>query len=426
MQIKRRRFLQSFLGAMAAIPVAPVLNKLHAAPSVPFQGLDEPELWRLVRKSFPLTTERVYLNAGGLGPSPYPVLDAVESMRHELETISETGHHHFDEIRAKVAAFVGADDTEIAFTRNATEGMNFIARGVVLQPGDEVLTTTHEHPGGAMPWLAVAKDTGIRVRLFEPENDPQKMLETIRKHLTPKTRVLMLSHMTCTLGTVFPVKEICALAKERGIISVLDGAQPLSQIPVDLHDIGCDYYTTSGHKWLLGPKETGFIYIAKDVRPSFKPSFVGAYSNVKYDLDKLELTYRMDSIVNEYGTRDAAKINGVGAAVDFMNAIGPERVFNRLHTLAMRLKPKLQEIPGVELLTPMDNASSGGIVTFRIKGMDYQKVSGILGEKFKLRVRNVGEHHINAIRASLHIYISEEEVDRVANAVAKIAKGEAQ
>lgn len=380
-------------------------------------------LWRLVQQSVPIAPSRRYFNTGGLGPMLYPVLEAIEEKMRELNSVSETGHQLHETVREKVAGFVGADPLEIAFTRNATEGMNFIARGIDLQPGDEILMTTHEHPGGAVPWLAVARDRKLRVRLFEPENDPQAMIRVVEKNLSPRTRVLMFSHVTCTLGTVFPAQELCTLARRHGVISVIDGAQAVGQIPVDLHHIGCDYYTTSGHKWLLGPRETGFVYISRAVRPRFRPSFVGAYSDNGYDLDRLHLVYREDAIVNEYGTRDAAKLWGLAAAVDFQLAIGTQRILQRLHQLSDRLKQGLRSLSGIELLTPETHGNSAGIVTFRVKHLDYLQVAQRLIRQYHMRVRSVGEHGINATRVSLHIFNDEQDVDALLSALNEISKG---
>ncbi|MCA9740227.1 MAG: aminotransferase class V-fold PLP-dependent enzyme [Deferribacteres bacterium] len=421
--MKRRRFFQSLTAAALTLPGTRLLGREHATQTLEMVPEDSGYYWELLRKSFPLTDERVYFNTGGLGPSPYQVIEAIDQKQLELETICETGHHYHEVVREKVAKFVGANTEEIAFTRNATEGMNFIARGVPLKAGDEIIMTTHEHPGGAVPWLAVAKQNDLRLKLIEPIHDaPQKMLELVEKTISPKTRVIMISHVPCTLGTVFPAKEICALAKARGLVTVLDGAQAVGQISIDLHDIGCDFYVTSGHKWLLGPKGTGFIYIAESAHEFYKPSFVGAYSDNGYDLNDMSLNFRQDAIVTEYGTRDAPKIWGIGAAVDFMQMIGKDRVQQRLHSLTTRFKNHLEAIDGVNCLTPRDESLSGGIVTFKMRQMKSTDVSKNLARDYQMRVRNIHENNINGTRISIHVFHSEEEIDRLGNAIAELAK----
>lgn len=420
--MKRRRFFQSLTAAALTLSGTKLLGReqigrlLEAAPP------ESEQYWQLLRNSFPLTDERLYFNTGGLGPSPYQVIEAVDQKQMELETICETGHNYHQMVREKLASFVGANPEEIAFTRNATEGMNFIARGVPLKAGDEVIMTTHEHPGGAVPWLAVAKQNGIAIELIEPFHaEPAKMLSLVENSISEKSRVLMISHVLCTLGTVFQAKELCALAKSRGLITVLDGAQAAGQIDLDLHDIGCDFYVASGHKWLLGPKGTGFLYIAEKAHDYFRPSFVGAYSDNGYDLNALALTFRKDAIVTEYGTRDAPKIWGIGAAVDFMNTIGMARVESRLRSLATRFKNRLDSIDGAHCLTPRDQGLSAGIVTFKLERLKSTEVSQRLARDYKMRVRNIHENNINATRISLHVFHSEKEVDALGDAVAALA-----
>ncbi len=429
--ISRRRFFARGLQGAVLASLMP-WSRVWGAPARRREGLsglaelgsadhDDLRFWRAVRESFPLTHDRAYFNTGGLGPSPFVVLDTVHQVSTEINRISETEHHRFEEARQKVASFVGADPTEIAFTRNATEGMNIIARGVPLKPGDEILMTTHEHPGGAMPWLGRAKDDGLRVRLFEPGKDAAETLDRIEKMLTPRTRVLAISHITMTLGQVLPIKQVCELARSKGIFTAIDGAQVLGMVPVDLHDLGCDFYTSSGHKWMLGPKGTGVVYVSRRMAGVFRPTFVGAYSNTVYDLDRLELEYRDDAVSTEYGTRNVALPLGLATAVDFLQMIGMDRLQAHGRSLAHRLKTGLAGIPRVQLLTPTSDSDSASIVTFRVIEQDHSKIVQRLGKEFKMRVRPVSEHNLNAVRISLHVYNNEDEVDRLLEAVKQIA-----
>ncbi len=420
--ISRRMFFSRAAGAALMLSGFSA-RSARAASVAKWPPPGSPAFWRMVREQFLLTHERMYFNSGGLGPTPLPVLNAMDAERRRLEHICETGHAVREEAAEKVAAFLGAAAEEICFTRNATEGMNLIARGLALQPGDEVVMTTHEHPGGALPWLAVAKEKGLRIRLFDPENDPRAVLNRVEAVLSPRTRVIMVSHVTCTLGTVFPVAELCALARERGVISVLDGAQAVGQIPVHLHAIGCDFYTTSGHKWLLGPKESGILYISRKMQSVFHPTFVGAYSDRTYDLDRKFVIFREQAVASEYGTRDAAKVRGLEAAVAFFQAIGEQQIFQRIQRLAAQLKQALAASEGVELLTSQQPESSAGIVTFRIRDIDYREVTRRLIKQYHMRVRPVGEHHLNAVRVSLHIFNQEKEVEALVQAIRTIREG---
>ncbi|MHC4945499.1 MAG: aminotransferase class V-fold PLP-dependent enzyme, partial [Planctomycetota bacterium] len=212
----RRRFMAQCIqgAALSSLPfglAACVSSKVKGRQSLeeilPLADQDDPEaFWQALRALFPLEPELIYMNNGGLGPSPHPVIEAMIQQMMELETISETGHHLVANVRRKASRFLNCSEEELAITRSTTEGMNIIARGLPLKEGDEVLLSTHEHPGGAMPWLALARDRGIEVRLFEPGSGGLDTLEKITSSITSKTRVLSLSHVTCTTGLVVPAR----------------------------------------------------------------------------------------------------------------------------------------------------------------------------------------------------------------------------
>lgn len=399
-------------------------NFLHSLDEMRDSGATRDErFWRFVQRQFPLEEDLIYMNNGGLGPSPYPVIDAIYSAMLELERISETGHQLVEEVNKKAARFFNCDKDEIGITRNATEGMNIIARGLALKKGDEVLMTTHEHPGGGIPWLALAQDRGIRVRLFEPGMSRDENLKIIQASISPRTKVLAISHITCTNGLKLPVEELAEICRARKIFFVLDGAQVLGMIPVDFQKLGCDFYTSSGHKWLCGPKGTGVLYVRNEMKDFWRPTHVGAYSETVYQLDELKLELGTSARHVEYGTRNTPEILGIGAAIDFLDAIGMEHVAERGRSLASHLKEQLQSINNVQVITPMEPDSSASIVSFKIlnHAKTHGELTGQFKQDFKIRLRPVGEHGLNAIRASLHIYNNFEQVDRLVEAVKKVA-----
>ncbi len=381
---------------------------------------EDEDFWKLVRTQFPLTDERIYFNTGGLGPSPRCVIDAYLEANRRLERICETGHSEVKKVRAATADFLGCDADEIALTRNTTEGMNLIARGLPLRAGDEVLLSTHEHPGGAIPWLALAKDKKIKVRLFEPGESAARNLEIIAAQLSKRTRVLSLSHITCTNGLVFPVKKISQVCRDREVIIVYDGAHPPGMMPVDLSDIDCDFYAASGHKWLLGPKGTGFLYIKRDMLDVWKPTYVGAYSDSNYDLDALELEYKREANIVEYGTRNTPLLLAFGAALHFLSTISMERIAARGKYLADTLRGGLSRCAYIELLTPREPQSCASITTFRPLRKKHTELIGELSAA-GFRTRIVNEHKLDGIRVSTHIYTSFEEVQRFIETVQRLA-----
>jgi selenocysteine lyase/cysteine desulfurase len=391
----------------------------------PARLLDDEDFWAQVRAQFPLTHDRIYLNTGGLGPAPYPVIDAVQQTMMDLQRISEHGHSRIEAAREPVAAFLGVEPAEIAFMRNATEANATVASGLTfLNPGDEVIFETHAHPGGAIPWMNQQKQQGIVVRAFEP--DPSSAtgnLERIASLITPRTRVIQVSHLTAPTGIVMPVDDIARLARDRNIWFHIDGAQSAGAFPFDLKAIGCDSYGTSGHKWMGATHGTGLLYIRQERLDEVAPTEVGAYSdNGTFDIpDQFE--YNETAQRYECGTRDATKVVGMVAAVDFLNQIGMERVAAYGKELAQYLQQRLRETPGIDVLTPSDPALSAGITTFKSERVPYQEMYRFLGTEFNLRCRIVTERGIDAVRVSTHIFNSKADCDRVVEGVVAALAG---
>ncbi|MDZ7290505.1 MAG: aminotransferase class V-fold PLP-dependent enzyme [candidate division KSB1 bacterium] len=430
--MQRRTFINHFASGFAALLGAPLfrnetLAKLRDLDDLIREGTDatDERYWTLVREQFPLTRERIYLNTGGLGASPYVVIDAVFSRINELERISETGHSEqlWLSIKQKAAALLGCEAEEIAYTRNATEGINIVCNGLPLQRGDEVITTTHEHVGNAVPWLARQKHEGIVLKLFEPSTkSAQENLDRIERLISKRTRVISVPHATTTTGQVLSVKEIAKMAKAKNLWFFIDGAQTAGMLPFNLHEIGCDAYATSGHKWLLGPKGTGLLYVRKDMLEVIQAKWVGAYSDAGHNLQTGELKFHPTAQRYEYGTVSTPLFVGLGAGIDFLLKIGLENVWARDAALSTALLNGLKEIPAVEILSPLNQAERSAMITFKMKNIEYLKLQSFLAEKYKLRTRGVGEAGLKALRLSWHIYNSFEEVNRVLEGVQEAAK----
>ena len=424
----RRGFLRAAgLGfAGLAVPACAATAPPSDRPGWPLpEGLDDEEFWGMVRAQYPVTRERIYLNTGGLGPAPYPVLDAVEATTRALQGVSETGHHYIEEAREPVARFFGIRPSEIAFLRNATEGNSTVAQGLKLRPGDEVIFETHAHPGGAIPWMSRQKQERIKVRVFEP--DPSSAagnLERIEALLTERTRVIQVSHVTAPTGIRFPVEDIARLARDRGIWFHIDGAQSAGMYPFDLKAVGCDSYATSGHKWMGAPHGTGVLYVREDRLDEVAPTEVGAYSDRGEGgfviPDVLEYTPKAQRF--EPGTRNAALVVGLVESVRFLDRIGMERVGERGQSLARRLQAGLRELPGVTILTPEDPSLSGSITTFKNDRVAYNVLFARLLEEHNMRCRVVTEQGLDALRVSTHVFTAMEEVDRLIAATRDILK----
>ncbi len=376
------------------------------------------EYWDMVRNSFPLSRKRAYLNNGTFGPSPYPVLDA---LKESLEKINQSGEYgHTDEVRKELAKFVGAKTSEISLTHNTTEGINIVTWGVPLKKGDEVIISLHEHVGNALPWLNRAKLDGIVLRTFEPGLTKQENYDKVKALINFKTRVIALPHITCTTGLVFPIKEICELAKKNNIFTAIDGAHGAGTFDLDLKELGCDFYSMCCHKWMLGPGGSGFLYVREELLATLQVYHVGAYSDTGWDLysnppsiaEYVPTAHRYD-----YGTQGTALYEGVGAAAAFHSSIGKKKIENRIRELNSYLFDGLSDLSSkLDVLTPSEEASRICMVTFKPKNHEYRAFANALGSK-GFRVRVVPESHLDAIRISTHIYNSKTELDNLLEAV---------
>ncbi len=382
---------------------------------------DDDAYWHNVRLMFPLSKDHIYLNNGTFGPSPYPVIEAVKAGMMENDMNGQYGN--WDPTVAKIAKFVGAKDDEIALTHNVTDGINIGCWGLPLQKGDEVIITTHEHSGNAMPWMNRQKVHGIVIRTYTPASTAAETLTRINSLINKKTKAIATPHIPCTQGQILPIKEICALAKDKGLYSVIDGAHGPGMIPLDLHDMGCDTYASCSHKWMLGPKGTGFLYVRKDFQDTLQAYTVGAGGDDgKWDLmaNPVQTGGYANSAHRYYaGTQSNGLYTGVIAAIDFIESIGAENIYSRLKYLGKYTQDSLLAFGDkIELLTPTEERSRGAVNGFRIKGVDYQKFFNLCSEN-KIRIRGVNENGLNSLRVSTHIYNSKDEVDTLMGLIKK-------
>lgn len=282
--INRRGFLSSFAGAAGAAGVLGFSPRWRALleqepPKLPDSALyssNEEAYWSELRKQFLIPTDEVYLNNGTVGSSPMPVLRAVFDGYNETEKMAQSdpedypiwGYGAWNEFRDPLAEFVGCTRDELALVRNATEANSYIANGLDMKAGDEVLMTDQEHPGGEQPFNLRAKRYGIvvkKITLPKPVPNAAAALNLFNDAITPRTRVIFFSHISTVTGVVLPAKELCTLARSKGILSAVDGAHVTGMMRVNLHELGCDMYTLSPHKWLQAPKGSGFLYVRDEV-----------------------------------------------------------------------------------------------------------------------------------------------------------------
>jgi selenocysteine lyase/cysteine desulfurase len=353
----------------------------------------------------------VHLQTGGVGAMPRPVLDALTAAQLEVEAdpARETygpGMSRLQKVRAKVADLVNAEAEDIVLTTSATAGMFLIAQGLNFTHGDHVLTTDHEHPGGRLGWDWAARRYHIEVDaipIAPDETDPQAIVERFADRILPRTRVLSFSHILYTTGVRMPVAELCALAREHGCKAVIDGAQGPGAMPVDMRSLGCHAYASSGHKWLLGPKGTGFLYISDELS--------GA-------LDALPLADGRAPGSNSSGIVNIAGLRAMGAAVDYVKALGPKRIAE--HNLALRreLHAELSKLNQVHIPAPADGPLTSANLAFCLRGsVDLNAIRRNLVMKHKIYIRTVELSGFVGLRASLHVYNSSDDVRRLVEAL---------
>lgn len=378
-------------------------------------SVNDEDFWSMLRLQFPLSSGKTYLNNGTMGPSPYPVIDAVNQKMLLVDSTGEYGG--WEDSRKLLAKFVHVDEDEICLTHNVTEGINIICQGLDLKKGDEILITNHEHVGGALPWLNKAKIHELTVNYFELGKTADETLANLKKKITKKTKVIAVPHIVCTIGQVQPIKEIVELAKQHSIQVFVDGAHGTGMLNLNLRDLGCDYYASCCHKWLCGPKGTGYLYVKKEAQDNIQPYFVGAGSDSGWNVVEppapLLKGYATTAHRYDYGTQSAALWSGVNAAIKFFDTLTMSVVEARVKYLSSHLRNELINLKSnnIEILTSSEEKSYGAVIAFRLKNMDYTKFQTEAGAA-GFRIRVVPENGVNCIRISTHIYNSLDEINK--------------
>ena len=374
--------------------------------------------WSKIQKQFTIDKKINYLNNGTMGLSPDPVIDAVVE---RMKVVNSKGQYSGEEatLLVKLANLLHCNKGEIAITTNVSEGINIAAWSLPLKTGDEVILTNHEHVGNALPWLNRARKDGLKIVMLELPSTQEECLQRLEDIITPKTKVIAVPHITCTTGQILPIKEICQMAQKKGIKTFIDGAHGIGLLNLDLHDMGCDIYSSCGHKWLLGPKGTGILYARQELIQELDPHFVGGHSDTGWTLDHENPNIKGFQETSHrffYGTHNSALYSGLIAAVDFMESIGMSRVEERIKHLNNELILHLQPFSDkFDILTPTEPASRAGILSIKLKG-DTRKFYDDMRSKGWI-LRYVPESDLHCIRISTHIYNSESQVRELAKLI---------
>lgn len=411
--LQRREFFRrsAVAAAVLGMPLARaervVAEEPPPLPAPQLLKTDPDRYWAELRRQWLLAPDRINLNCGSVGCTPLPVLRAVIDHLVSAEAFRESGYpwfgyeenSHVRATRDALAEFLGCKRDELALTRNATEGNNVVCNGLDLAAGDEVLLTDQEHPGGRCCWEQKRDRFGVKlnfVKLPRPPASPEEIVDLFRKALTPRTRVVAFSHITTVTGLVLPVKEICKVVREHGALSHVDGAHAIGHIPLNFHDLGCDFHASSPHKWLCAPKGTGILYIRE---PLLEKLWVNTAAAGWRDF-KLK-AFRFSNL----GTSNLSVIVGLKAALDFFQRIGSQHIYARIHALAMRVRDRIAEHKTLRQANASTDAFFGGLVSFEpVKG-DLTKV---VAECNTRRIRLISGPQ--RIRVATHVFTQPPEL----------------
>jgi selenocysteine lyase/cysteine desulfurase len=412
--LDRRGFLSSITGVAGAVGIAPRLKELlEQTPQLPESSLyekDEEAYWSELRKQFLIPTDEVYLNNGTVGSSPRPVLKAIFDSYEESERLAQAepedypiwGYASWNQYRDPLAAFIGCKRDEIALLRNATEANSYIANGVDLKAGDEVLMTDQEHPGGEHPWDLRAKRYGIvvkKVTLPKPVPNAAAVLNLFSDAITPKTRVIFFSHITTVTGVILPARELSALARAKGILSAVDGAHVPGMMKLNVHEIGCDFYSSSPHKWLQAPKGSGFLYVRDEVIDRvWNTIATEGWDDVKIRSERFQ----------RIGSSNVPALAGLRASIEFANQIGIERIEKRHRMMADYILAEMMK-RGVESWTSPDAALRCGITTVNVAPVKMPDLENWMWKEKKIRIRGAAP---SKVRQSTPYFVLRKDVDR--------------
>ncbi len=376
-----------------------------------------------VREAIPFLQDRVYLNTGTEGLLAEPVLAdyqaAIARQEREGHAALEWRYAELERTREAVAGLLQAPLSTIAFTRNATDGHNIVLHGMNWQPGDELLISNQEHPALSHPAAYLQKRGKLSVRVFEIDADPQITLQNIRAALSPATRLIAFSHVSCESGIRLPAKEICQLAHEHGAWALLDGAQSLGAIRVDVVELACDFFVSNGHKWLCGPKETGILYVRSDRLDALTLRAVGAGTFEHFSWNGEDFRHRLKPDVRrfEFGTRNHAALVGLHSAITWLEGLDLSNVYAHIRDLAQQAHRMLAETPGVEVVTPQSADDSAGIITFNSLGKHPSEVAQALWQQGIITRPTTTSP---GVRASAGYFNTEQDFERLTAALRSI------
>ena len=420
--VSRRDFARLFaIGGSAALFADPVWAEQNAqAPAfAPTIGGSGEAFWKSVRAQFVMPADLGVLNAANLCPASRPVLEA---LKRESDFVDRdpSGQNRArlsgekEKLRTTLAAFLRVTPEEIVITRNTSEANNMVSSGLDLKAGDEVIVFHDNHPSNLTAWNEKAKRFGFKVVEIDQKNPHPGMeyyVDAYKKAITSRTKVLTFTHLTSSVGDLFPAKELCALAKEHGVMSHVDGAQSFGLLDVNIADMSPDFYTGSAHKWPCGARECGVLYINTRAQKNIWPSIYSAYPGA----------VGISKTFESFGQRDEATMIAFREALEFQTKVGRAEIEKRSRALANQLIAGLSKLPEVKVWTSPNPSLNAAVVSFLPGSLNPPRLGQALYEKDKIGTAGRGQDR-GGLRASPHFYNTPEEVDRLVSAVGRYLK----
>ena len=419
--------------ASQATVAASGLSGLPKAPAP-----EDERAWEAVASQFLIRDGLMYMNTGTRGPSPRYIherhVEALEGINADYLGYSRHVYNadFRDALHEKLADFVGANANEVALMNNTTDGMITGTWGPVIESGDEIVFTNHDHGGGANPVLQRAHRDGLNVKIidiadrkFHPAGSPDDYLKVFEAALTPKSKLLSFCHINYTDGGILPVKEICEMARARGVLTIVDGAQPPGMMKFDLHELGCDMYAGPFHKWMMASMYTGFFYVREELLERVEPIFTSSPPGKNMYGDLMTTPYLATAAKYERrGSSNTPARMAMDAALDYHNHLTPAAIEARDRYLAKRLRDGLRAINGTDVYVSDDPRMSCALVSFTLNGVATKDLNDMLWERHNIYIRSVTHKEVDwdVNRASMHIMVTAAQVDQLLGALEEIAK----
>lgn len=352
-----------------------------------------------------------YLQTGSLGPTPRPVMERAIAAWRQLELDPTTQGYGaleagMEGVRAKAAAFIGCATDELVLTRCTTEGLNWVAQGMQWSAGERVITTDQEHPGGRACWDWVARRHGVVLDIVSippGENDPAAILRRFEERLTPRTRAFAFSHLLTSTGLRMPVAQLSALARRAGCLSIVDGAQAVGGVMVDVKALGCHVYATSGHKWLLAPKGTGLLYLSRDLAGR---------------VDPIALQSGREAYTASSGVCSLPSVYGLAAAIEYHNGFGPPLIEGHNVALGRYLWQALRDVPKIRVVSAPPGPLASPLLTYELPaGVPAGALHAVLLKRHRVLVKVVPAAFLNGQRISTHLFNTTRDIDALVTAL---------